>query len=401
MRKKILTTITATALTAVLSISAWATPYIPITEDMHDDYGVCLLGKNVEVDMLTNTRRDTYAYCYSKDLAVRVNGYLTDFPDAQPFIDKNSRTLIPLRFVTEALGADVSWDQAAKTASVEQDGIRCDITIGKADMLVTENGNTSTVTMDTQAVLKDSRTFVPIRYVAEALGAWVGWSNAYKTVEIVKGHLTPEEDELLYNTIPEKQNWGTTYADVCEGGIKYGKAGLEPWKVISEDAGGGRPEDCAEYVYRNITGGGYRSSLYNEENSGVLKCPFTSGTFNALTDDTGKFADIMIAEAEKAFEIGDFPGVDVRFRTDAMNILATEDTISTGVDHSGMPYFIRGILELTPTSEDGVALVKKLTGGRTDGVELKEGQTYWTTAGIVAAGALCIQMYTFIGLEPK
>ncbi len=401
MRKKLVTTITAAVLTAALSISAWAAPYIPITEDMHDDYGVCLLGKNVEVDLLTHTRKDTYAYCYSKDLAVRVNGYLTDFPDAQPFIDKNSRTLIPLRFVTEALGADVSWNQATKTASVEQDGIRCDITIGKADMLVTENGNTSTVTMDTQAVLKDSRTFVPIRYVAEALGAWVGWSDAYKTVEIVKGHLTPEEDELLYNTIPEKLNWGTTYADVCEGGIKYGQAGLEPWKIISEDAGGGSPEDCAEYVYRNITGGGYRSALYNEGNSGILKCAFTSGTFDALTDDTGKFADIMIAEAEKAFETGNFPGVDVRFRTDAMNILATEDTISTGVDHSGVPYFIRGILELTPTSEDGVALVKELTGGRTDGVEIEEGQTYWITAGIIATGAWCLQKNMFIGLQPR
>ena len=49
---------------------------------------------------------------------VRVNGTLVSFPDAGPFIDENSRTMIPVRFVAENLGAQVTWDQTSKTASV-------------------------------------------------------------------------------------------------------------------------------------------------------------------------------------------------------------------------------------------------------------------------------------------
>ncbi len=128
---------------------------------------------------------------------VRVNGVVTEFPDAKPYIDENDRTLIPLRFVSEALGADVSWNQQHKIASVEKNGIRCDITIGSKAMAVTQNGKTSTVMMDTQAVLKDSRTFVPIRYVAEALGAYVDYANYWKMVGIWQDVLSPKQIEML------------------------------------------------------------------------------------------------------------------------------------------------------------------------------------------------------------
>lgn len=65
---------------------------------------------------------------------VRVNGYLVEFPDAQPYIDGNNRTLIPVRFVTEAMGADVSWNGATRTAVIEKDGTKVEITIGQKDI---------------------------------------------------------------------------------------------------------------------------------------------------------------------------------------------------------------------------------------------------------------------------
>ena len=123
------------------------------------------------------------------DLKVTVDDTLVEFPDAKPFADDNNRTLIPVRFVTEAMGADVSWDQASQTAIIEKNGTKVEITIGKKDIKVTKDGSTKTVTMDTVAVAKDERTFVPIRFVAEALGAYVDYSDLYKAVEIVM----PEE----------------------------------------------------------------------------------------------------------------------------------------------------------------------------------------------------------------
>ncbi len=128
---------------------------------------------------------------------VRVNGRLIEFPDAQPFIDENDRTLIPVRFVAEHLGAEVSWNAATQTASVEKDGILVEINIGNAVLRVTENGRTKGVSMDTAAVLRGNRTYVPIRFVAEALGAFVDYSDVYRTVGIYSEALTPEQISML------------------------------------------------------------------------------------------------------------------------------------------------------------------------------------------------------------
>lgn len=120
---------------------------------------------------------------------VSVNDELVVFPDEQPYVDENGRTMIPVRFVAEALGADVEWDPATRTAIISKDGTTVEITIGQKNLKVTKDGKTSTVAMDTAAVNKDGRTSVPIRFVAEALGAYVDYSNLYKMAEIVM----PEE----------------------------------------------------------------------------------------------------------------------------------------------------------------------------------------------------------------
>ena len=115
---------------------------------------------------------------------VRVNASLVEFPDAQPFIDSNDRTLIPVRFVTEALGATVTWEQSTATAVIEQNGITVRVPIGSDTISITESGKTTTAKTDTAAIIKQDRTYVPIRYVAEALGCFVDYSNAYNVVEI-------------------------------------------------------------------------------------------------------------------------------------------------------------------------------------------------------------------------
>ena len=103
---------------------------------------------------------------------VAVDKVMVNFPDAQPFKDQNGRTLIPVRFVTEAMKADVVWNAEDRTAVITKDGITVEITIGEKQLRVTNaDGTKSTVTMDTTAIIEDDRTYVPIRFVAEALGA--------------------------------------------------------------------------------------------------------------------------------------------------------------------------------------------------------------------------------------
>ena len=113
-------------------------------------------------------------------LRVVVNGNRVNFPDAEPFIDDNGRTQVPVRFVSEALGAEVGWEGSTKTVTISQGDKEIKIVIGKKDYTINGEKNL----MDTEALLKEDRTFVPIRFVSEGLGAKVDWDPAVRTVYI-------------------------------------------------------------------------------------------------------------------------------------------------------------------------------------------------------------------------
>ena len=179
---------------------------------------------------------------------VRVNGELVNFPDGQPYVDANSRTMIPVRFVTEALGAKVSWDGPNQTAVIEKDGTTVKIKIGSTDLTIIKSGKTNTVKMDTAAVVKDGRTYVPIRFVAEALGAKVDYSGTYYTVGIYGGdELTIEQIDKLQaypHTAPER---AITYA---QGQAKYNASNLKFY--YGDRSGFGTFANAREHLYHTM-----------------------------------------------------------------------------------------------------------------------------------------------------
>ena len=94
--------------------------------------------------------------------------------DAAPVI-RNDRTLVPIRIVTETLGGKVDWNGATKEVTLHIDGKEIKMTVGKT---LEKYG--------VAPVIIDGRTFVPVRFVADELGATVAWDNATKTVTITK-----------------------------------------------------------------------------------------------------------------------------------------------------------------------------------------------------------------------
>ena len=138
------------------------------------------------------------------------------FPDAQPYLDSAHRTMVPIRFVTEAMGADVKWDSDTSTAVISKNGITVNITKGSKTLTVNSASGTSYVTMDTVAVVKDGRTFVPIRFVVEALGGFVDYSNYYGVAEIAScsGELNATEMKRLRSYAPVQ--WWANYFDSDE-----------------------------------------------------------------------------------------------------------------------------------------------------------------------------------------
>ena len=101
--------------------------------------------------------------------------------DAAPII-KNGRTMLPVRFVAENLGGTVGWDGATGSVTVTGTGIDIAIKVGATTAKI----NGKTVTLDAPAFIENSRTYLPVRVVAEAMGATVAWDGATSTATLTK-----------------------------------------------------------------------------------------------------------------------------------------------------------------------------------------------------------------------
>lgn len=275
---------------------------------------------------------------------IRVNGRLVEFPDAQPYYNEDSRTMIPVRFVTEALGANVSWSTFRKGALIEKDGISIALPVGTNQMIVTRDGKETTKTLDTKTVLKDNRTFVPIRAVAEELGAWVNFSSAYNTVEIYKDVLSPSEIEQLHSF------------------------SLNPWWV-----------SCADDKYKPLVNG---KTMYEDLSELVMheEKPkidyelkgYSGATFNTKTDDGEDFVAFLAQEIphrmENFYAWEDF-GITATYRTDASCIYHAPI--------EGSVYVSVGYLTITAAKDADIASYAKFNKTSTLDFSklLKQGQT--------------------------
>lgn len=118
-----------------------------------------------------------------KERDIPLNGIIVNdhivYSDVYPYI-KNSRTYVPIRFIAEELGYDVKWDGPNKKVTMTSDGTTVELTIGSNKMMV----NGKAVLLDAPAEIRDDRTFVPLRAIAEAFGEKVDYSSDYKAVYI-------------------------------------------------------------------------------------------------------------------------------------------------------------------------------------------------------------------------
>ncbi len=117
---------------------------------------------------------------FAFDVSVFVDDNKVSFPDQKPFIDENARTLVPIRFIAEEMGAEVGWDGKTELVTIEKEGVLINLTIGEQKAQVNEAWKT----FDTKAMLKNARTMVPLRFISETIGAAVEWDENTKTVYI-------------------------------------------------------------------------------------------------------------------------------------------------------------------------------------------------------------------------
>lgn len=124
----------------------------------------------------------------------RVELYLDGEPlalDVPPEV-KNQRTMVPIRAVAEAIGADVAWDQAARTVTMTRAGSTVTMTLDSTAATV----DGKTVEMDVAPYATQGRTLIPARYAAEFFGQSVTWDGETRRAAITEDKSAAEPSNL-------------------------------------------------------------------------------------------------------------------------------------------------------------------------------------------------------------
>ncbi len=125
---------------------------------------------------------------YADDISITVDGEALS-TDASPVI-VDGRTLVPLRAIFEALGAQVSWNGEEKSITADRASTTIYMKIDEKNFTV--NGEERA--LDVPASVIDGRTMVPARAVSESLGCRVEWRSAEKTVAVYSSYENGEEE---------------------------------------------------------------------------------------------------------------------------------------------------------------------------------------------------------------
>lgn len=134
----------------------------------------------------TNNNWDPFNY----PVNVKLNQKYLEFDTAPRVI--NERTMVPMRNIFEEIGATVEWNQDTQTVKSRKGEDTIEITIGSKKVKV----NGKEILLDVSAQAINARTYVPVRFISEALNTEVNWDNRTQTVEI-KTH--KNSNGKLYN----------------------------------------------------------------------------------------------------------------------------------------------------------------------------------------------------------
>ncbi|GAB4462999.1 MAG: hypothetical protein OHK0029_30920 [Armatimonadaceae bacterium] len=123
-------------------------------------------------------------------ITVTVNNERIVFPETANPMMMDGRVMVPLRGVVERLGGNIKYDPASKVITGAQPNIEKQfrMRVGSKEALL----NGQTVEMDTMPRVLAGTTYVPLRFVTEALGAAVEWNSGTRTVTIMADGYTAE-----------------------------------------------------------------------------------------------------------------------------------------------------------------------------------------------------------------
>ncbi|MGG3471555.1 copper amine oxidase N-terminal domain-containing protein [Neobacillus pocheonensis] len=118
------------------------------------------------------------------EFQVNEKEFSTPAGGAEPYINKDGRTMVAIRFLSNALGVtddNISWDRGTETATIKKGNTTVQVTVGQQKITV----NGSDVLMDTSAENTGGNVFIPVRFISEALGAKIEWDENLRKIFIL------------------------------------------------------------------------------------------------------------------------------------------------------------------------------------------------------------------------
>lgn len=252
-------------------------------------------------------------------------GYTMDFfvdgeqilCDAPPYVE-NGRTFVPMRFAAEPLGAEVKWDNTAKTATFTKGSRVIKVSIGSDTAYV----DGAAKALDAPAALKNGRTFVPIRFISESLDCncqWVKndtWSGAVHITTDGTGTVTNPNQNI--NPQPAK-------ADFKYLGYYFTYNALEDLEAYSNEL-----TDVSHFAYDLKSDGSITQKTYYQtdkfesegkaisQNAGhdiyMLVTGFTKSDLTAVLSSQSKRAQ-AIQQIKAEMNRRNLDGVDIDFES--------------------------------------------------------------------------------------
>ncbi|MCT4595152.1 MAG: glycosyl hydrolase family 18 protein [Anaeromicrobium sp.] len=148
-----------------------------INEDTTDDLSL-LKAMNDTIDEVSSMSLDEF----NKKMYFVINGHELTFRKEEnmgiPFIDENNRTLMPIRKPLEMIGAHVSFNKKDCIVTAKKGDTTIEIPIGKDHIKI----NNEELKMDTKTIIKEGRTYIPLKYVFEGFNYNIKWHEESRTI---------------------------------------------------------------------------------------------------------------------------------------------------------------------------------------------------------------------------
>ncbi|MCD8390943.1 MAG: hypothetical protein LUD03_03790 [Firmicutes bacterium] len=144
--------------------------------------------------------------------------------ETSPYINEDDRTMVPLRFISEAYGADVDYDNETRKITIKYGDKTIKMTVGENSYTVEDELTAFGGSVDTKSEIKNDRTFVPVRLISEALDKNVDYADGVvyiSDIDIDTSNAAELKDKITSTAVPDEIDYDKYLEDFSDESRGY------------------------------------------------------------------------------------------------------------------------------------------------------------------------------------